>query len=100
MFKEYRLQRSKDRKRSLPDQLNFAFAEGDTLIMKDGARMVMFACQGPDLNSASIEELDAQRALANRACCVSMKALPIRWTSFAIPARPGPHERWPIRSAP
>ena len=67
MFKEYRLQRSKDRKRSLPDQLNFAFAEGDTLIMKDGARMVMFACQGPDLNSASIEELDAQRALANRA---------------------------------
>lgn len=67
MFKEFSLHRHKDRRRSLPDQLNFAFAEGDSIIMKDGARLVMFACHGPDLNSASVEELDAQRALANRA---------------------------------
>ncbi|MGA2410970.1 MAG: hypothetical protein ABSG46_11360 [Candidatus Binataceae bacterium] len=35
--------------------------------MKDGARLVVFECQGPDLNSASSEEHDARRALANRA---------------------------------
>ena len=35
--------------------------------MKDGARLVAFECQGQDLNSASPEELDAHRALTNRA---------------------------------
>ena len=59
---------SADRRRGLPDLLNFAFAEDDyTIVMKDGARLVAFECHGPDLNSASPEELDAHRALANRA---------------------------------
>ena len=69
MFKEFRdLRRKPDRRRSLPDLLNFGFAEDEyTIVMKDGARLVAFECQGPDLNSASSEELDAHRALANRA---------------------------------
>jgi hypothetical protein len=69
MFKEFRdLRRKADRRRSLPDLLNFSFAEDDyTIVMKDGARLVAFECQGQDLNSASPEELDAHRALTNRA---------------------------------
>ena len=69
MFKEFRdLRRKPDRRRSLPDLLNFGFAEDDyTIVMKDGARLVAFECQGQDLNSASPEELDAHRALTNRA---------------------------------
>ena len=44
------------------------FAEDDyTIVMKDGARLVAFECHAPDLNSASPEELDAHRALGNRA---------------------------------
>ena len=35
--------------------------------MKDEARLAAFECLAPDLNSASPEELDAHRALANRA---------------------------------
>ena len=69
MFKEFRdLRRKPDRRRSLPDLLNFGFAEDDyTIVMKDGARLVAFECQGQDLNSASPEELDAHRSLTNRA---------------------------------
>ena len=68
-FKEFRdLRRKADQRRGLPDLLNFAFAEDDhTIVMKDGARLRMFDCVGPDLNSASSEELDAHRAHANRA---------------------------------
>src|ERR1700722_4785320 len=69
MFKEFRdLRRKADRRRGLPDLLNFGFAEDDyTIVMKDEARLVAFECLAPDLNSASPEELDAHRALANRA---------------------------------
>ena len=35
--------------------------------MKDGAFLSAFECSGLDLNSASVEELDAHRAQANRA---------------------------------
>jgi type IV secretion system protein TrbE len=68
-FKEFKdLRRPADRRRGLPDLLNLAFAEDDyTIVMKDGARLRMFDCVGPDLNSASPEELDAHRAHANRA---------------------------------
>jgi len=67
-LKEFRdLRRKPDRRQSLPDLLNYAFVEDDyTIVMKDGARLVAFECHAPDLNSASAEELDAQRALANR----------------------------------
>jgi type IV secretion system protein VirB4 len=69
LFKEFRdLTRKPDLGRGLPDLLNYAFAEDDhTIVMKDGARLAAFECLGPDLNSASVEELDAHRALANRA---------------------------------
>src|SRR5260370_41725295 len=69
-LKEFReLRRRADRRRGLPDLLNFGFAEDDyTIVMKDEARLVAFGCLAPDLNSASPEELDAHRALANRAC--------------------------------
>jgi type IV secretion/conjugal transfer VirB4 family ATPase len=68
-LKEFRdLRRKRDRRLGLPDLLNYAFAEDDyTIVMKDGARLVAFECHAPDLNSASPEELDAHRALGNRA---------------------------------
>jgi len=68
-LKEFRdLRRKADRRRGLPDLLNFGFAEDDyTIVMKDGARLVAFECLAPDLNSASPEELDAHRSFANRA---------------------------------
>jgi len=68
-FKEFRdLRRKADRRLGLPDLLNYGFAEDDhTIVTKDGARLVAFECQGSDLNSASTAELDAHRALANRA---------------------------------
>ena len=68
-FKEFKdLRRKPDRRRSLPDLLNFAFTEDEhTIVMKDGARIRMFECFGPDLNSDSHEGLDAHRAHANRA---------------------------------
>jgi type IV secretion system protein TrbE len=69
MFKEFLdLRRKPDLRHSLPDLFNFAFAEDEhTVVMKDGARIVAFECLGPDLNSASVEEMDSHRALANRA---------------------------------
>ena len=69
LFREFLdLRRKPDRRRGLPDLFNFAFAEDDhTIVMKDGARLRMFECAGRDLNSASVEELDAHRAFANRA---------------------------------
>ncbi len=68
-FKEFQdLRRKADRRLGLPDLLNYGFAEDDhTIVMKDGARLAAFECHGSDLNSASTEELDAHRALANRA---------------------------------
>jgi type IV secretion/conjugal transfer VirB4 family ATPase len=68
-FKEFKdLRRQPDRRRGLPDLLNFGFPEDDqTIVMKDGARLRIFGCQGPDLNSGSDEELDAHREHANRA---------------------------------
>jgi len=69
LFKEFRdLRRKADRRLGLPDLFNYAFAEdAQTIVMKDEARLAAFECLGPDLNSASPEELDAHRALANRA---------------------------------
>src|SRR6266852_4472861 len=69
LFREFRdLRRKPDLGRGLPGLLNYAFAEDDhAIVMKDGARLAAFECLGPDLNSASVEELDAHRALANRA---------------------------------
>ncbi len=68
-LKEFKdLRRKPDRRLGLPDQLNFAFAADEQVIaMKDGALLAAFQCSGLDLNSASAEELDAHRALANRA---------------------------------
>jgi type IV secretion/conjugal transfer VirB4 family ATPase len=68
-FKEFSdLRRKPDRRLGLPDLLNFAFAVDDRVIaMKDGALLPAFECAGLDLNSAGAEELDAHRALANRA---------------------------------
>ena len=69
MFKEFRdLRRKPERLLGLPDLFNYAFAEDEyTIMTKDGARLRAFECQGPDLNSASPAELDAHRALTNRA---------------------------------
>ena|ERR1700677_369630 len=69
MFKEFRdLRRKPERLLGLPDLFNYAFAEDEyTIMTKDGARLRAFECHGPDLNSASPAELDAHRALTNRA---------------------------------
>ena len=65
-FKE--LRRKRGRLLGLPDQLNYAIPIDDyTIAMKDGAFLSGFECAGLDLNSASVEELDAHRAQANRA---------------------------------
>jgi hypothetical protein len=68
-LREFRdLRRKADRRLGLPDLLNYGFAEDNhTIVTKDGARLVAFECHGSDLNSASAAELDAHRALANRA---------------------------------
>jgi type IV secretion system protein TrbE len=68
-LKEFKdLRRKRSRLLGLPDQLNYAIAVDDqTIAMKDGALLLAFECMGPDLNSASVEELDAHRAQANRA---------------------------------
>ena len=69
MFKEFReLRRKRDRRLGLPDQLNYAIAVDEyTIALKDGAFLAAFECAGLDLNSASVEELDAHRTQANRA---------------------------------
>ena len=63
MFKEFReLRQKRDRRLGLPDQLNYAIAVDDhTIALKDGAFLAAFECAGLDLNSASIEELDAHQ---------------------------------------
>ena len=68
-LKEFKdLRRKRDKLRGLPDQLNYAIPIDDyTIAMKDGAFLSAFDCSGLDLNSASVEELDAHRAQANRA---------------------------------
>src|SRR5579863_6486928 len=68
-LKEFKdLRRKRDRLLGLPDQLNYAIPIDDyTIAMKDGAFLSAFECSGLDLNSASVEELDAHRAQANRA---------------------------------
>ena len=69
LFKEFKdLRRKPERLLGLPDLFNYAFFEDEyTIVTKDGARLRAFECHGPDLNSASPAELDAHRALANRA---------------------------------
>jgi hypothetical protein len=49
-LKEFRdLRRQRDRRLSLPDLLNFGFAEDEyTIIMKDEARLVAFQCLAPE----------------------------------------------------
>ncbi|MGH7879455.1 MAG: hypothetical protein ACREQD_08165, partial [Candidatus Binataceae bacterium] len=62
------MRRKRSRLLGLPDQLNYAIPIDDYAIaMKDGAFLSAFECAGLDLNSASVEELDAHRAQANRA---------------------------------
>ena len=62
------LRRKRDKLLGLPDQLNYAIPIDDsTIALKDGAFLSAFECSGLDLNSASVEELDAHRAQANRA---------------------------------
>ena len=69
LFKEFKdLRRKGERRRGLPDLLNYAIAVDDyTIALKDGAFLADFECSGLDLNSASAEEIDAHRAQANRA---------------------------------
>jgi type IV secretion system protein TrbE len=65
-FKDLRHKRAK--LRGLPDQLNYAIPIDDyTIALKDGAFLSAFDCAGLDLNSASVEELDAHRTQGNRA---------------------------------
>ncbi len=65
-FKDLRPKR--DRLLGLPDQLNYAIPVDDqTIALKDRAFLSAFECSGLDLNSASVEELDAHRAQGNRA---------------------------------
>ena len=68
-LKEFKdLRRKRGRLLGLPDQLNYAIPIDDyTIAMKDGAFLSAFECSGLDLNSASVQELDAHRAQANRA---------------------------------
>src|SRR5260370_11066384 len=68
-LKEFKdLRRKRGRLLGLPDQLNYAIPIDDhTIAMKDGAFLSAFECSGLDLNSSSVEELDAHRAQANRA---------------------------------
>src|SRR6266849_3078270 len=68
-LKEFKdLRRKRDRLLGLPDQLNYAIPIDDyTITLKDGAFLSAFECSGLDLNSASVEELDAHRAQGNRA---------------------------------
>src|SRR5438105_10953546 len=68
-LKEFRdLRRKPNRRLGLPDQLNYAIPADDyTIALKDGAFLSGFESSGLDLNSASLEELDAHRAQANRA---------------------------------
>src|SRR5712692_1885954 len=62
------LRRKRDKLLGLPDQLNYAIPIDDhTIALKDGALLSAFECSGLDLNSASVEELDAHRAQGNRA---------------------------------
>ena len=65
-LKEFKdLRRKRGRLLGLPDQLNYAIQIDDyTIAMKDGAFLSAFECSGLDLNSASVEELDAHRAQA------------------------------------
>jgi type IV secretion system protein TrbE len=69
LFKEFKeLRRRCETLLGLPDQLNYAIPVNDrTIALKDGAFFAAFECSGSDLNAASTEELDAHRALANRA---------------------------------
>ena len=68
-LKEFKdLRRKHDRLLGLADRLNYAIPMDDYAIaMKDGAFLSAFDCNGLDLNSASVEELDAHRAQGNRA---------------------------------
>jgi hypothetical protein len=61
-------------------------------VTKDGARLVAFECHGSDLNSASPAELDAHRALGNRAFvrlddCFAFQVDLMRYPSGGHPQR-------------
>jgi type IV secretion system protein TrbE len=93
-LKEFRdLRRKADRRLGLPDLLNYGFAEDNhTIVTKDGARLVAFECHGSDLNSASAAELDAHRALGNRAFvrlddCFAFQVDLMRYPSGGHPQR-------------
>ncbi len=68
-LKEFKdLRRKRERRPGCPTCSTTRFPIDDcTIAMKDGAFLAAFECAGPDLNSASVEELDAHRAQANRA---------------------------------
>jgi type IV secretion/conjugal transfer VirB4 family ATPase len=97
LFKEFRdLRRKPDLRRGLPDLLNYAYAEDyQTIMMKDGARLSAFACVGPDLNSASVEELDAHRALANRALIRMDESFAWQIDYIRHPSAPRPKRAFP-----
>ena len=97
LFKEFRdLRRKPDLRRGLHDLFNFAYAEDPyTIMMKDGARLSAFACAGPDLNSASAEELDAHRALANRALIRLDESFAWQIDYIRHPSAPRPKRAFP-----
>ena len=61
MFKEFRnLRRKPDRLTGFPDLLNYAaFIDPGILLLKDGSLLAGWRYNGPDLNSASPEEMTA-----------------------------------------
>ena len=67
--------------------------------MKDGAFLSAFECLGPDLNSASAEELDAHRAQANRALARLDDGFMYNVDLIRYPSVDYPSARFPIRSA-
>ena len=97
MFKEFLdLRRKPDLRRSLPDLLNYGFPEDDfTIVMKDLARLKMFECVGPDLNSASEEELDAHRLFANRALLWLDEEFAWQIDYIRYPSAPRPQRQFP-----
>src|ERR1700686_5475530 len=101
LFKEFKdLRRKRDKLRGLPDQLNYAIPIDDrTIALKDGAFLSAFDCSGLDLNSASVEELDAHRAQGNRALARLDDGFSTTSTCSAIRASNIQVERFLIRSA-
>ena len=61
MFREFRnLQRKSDRLVGFPDLLNYAaLIDPGVILLKDGSLLAGWRYSGPDLNSASPEEMTA-----------------------------------------